>query len=80
MRWPTPTGTTPPGGRPPFGWPGGATRRACAPAVWAAAEALRRHPDPLRRLFGAEVLRLNHLFDGRDEDPFAGPAVDIFTD
>ncbi|GGQ22147.1 hypothetical protein GCM10010215_53410 [Streptomyces virginiae] len=52
----------------------------CDPAVWAAAEVLRRHPDPLRRLFGAEVLRLTHLFDGRDEDPFAGPAVDIFTD
>jgi HEAT repeat protein len=31
-------------------------------------------------LFGAEVLRLTHLFVGSDEDAFAGPALDLFTD
>ncbi|MFF5537145.1 ankyrin repeat domain-containing protein [Streptomyces cinerochromogenes] len=48
--------------------------------TWTAAAALRAHPDPARRLFGAEVLRLTHLFDDSDEDAFAGPALDIFTD
>ncbi|MFF1834805.1 hypothetical protein ACFVXE_11455 [Streptomyces sp. NPDC058231] len=48
--------------------------------TWTAAAALCTHPDPSRRLFGAEVLRLTHLFDDSDEDPFAGPALDIFTD
>ncbi|WP_406840915.1 hypothetical protein ACICHK_40200 [Streptomyces sp. AHU1] len=47
-------------------------------ATWTAAAALRTNPDPSHRLFGAEVLRLTHLFDDRDEDPFAGPALDIF--
>ncbi len=49
-------------------------------ATWTAAAALRTHPDPSRRLFGAEVLRLTHLFDDSDEDAFAGPALDMFTD
>ncbi|MCX5397135.1 ankyrin repeat domain-containing protein [Streptomyces sp. NBC_00102] len=48
--------------------------------TWRAAEALRTHPDPLLRLFGAEVLRLTHLFDPTDEDPFAAPALEIFLD
>ncbi|MEU2390408.1 HEAT repeat domain-containing protein [Streptomyces sp. NPDC007369] len=48
--------------------------------TWAAAAALRTHADPARRLFGAEVLRLTHLFDDSDEDAFAGPALDIFTE
>ncbi|MFJ4900837.1 HEAT repeat domain-containing protein [Streptomyces sp. NPDC088727] len=30
-------------------------------------------------MFGAEVLRHIHLFDTRDEDAFAGPALDLFT-
>lgn len=50
------------------------------PETWTAAEALRTHPEPSQRLFGAEVLRLTHLFDGSDEDAFAGPALDLFTD
>ncbi|MEV0415464.1 HEAT repeat domain-containing protein [Streptomyces sp. NPDC050448] len=49
-------------------------------AIWSAAAALRTHADPSYRLFGAEVLRLTHLFDDSDEDAFAGPALDIFTD
>ncbi|MGW7064622.1 ankyrin repeat domain-containing protein [Streptomyces sp. NPDC054904] len=49
-------------------------------ATWTAAAALRAHPDPSRRLFCAEVLRLTHLFDDSDEDVFAGPALDMFTD
>lgn len=49
-------------------------------ATWTAAAALRTDPDPFRRLFGAEVLRLTHLFDDSDEDAFAGPALDMFTD
>ncbi|MER5400608.1 hypothetical protein [Streptomyces sp. NPDC002599] len=49
-------------------------------ATWTAAAALRTHPDPSHRLFGAEVLRLTHLFDESDEDTFAGPALDIFTE
>ncbi|MFB4426038.1 HEAT repeat domain-containing protein [Streptomyces sp. QL37] len=49
-------------------------------ATWTAAAALRTRTDPLHRLFGAEVLRLTHLFDGSDEDAFAGPALDTFTD
>ncbi|MFG2946184.1 HEAT repeat domain-containing protein [Streptomyces adustus] len=49
-------------------------------AFWTAAADLRTHPDPLHRLFGAEVLRLTHLFDDSDEDAFAGPALEIFTD
>ncbi|MEV4943252.1 hypothetical protein [Streptomyces zaomyceticus] len=48
--------------------------------VWAAAAALRTHPEPSHRLFGAEVLRLTHLLDDSDEDAFAGPALDLFTD
>lgn len=48
-------------------------------ATWAAAAVLRTSPDPSRRLFGAEVLRLIHLFDDSDEDAFAGPALDLFT-
>ncbi|MEU8437741.1 HEAT repeat domain-containing protein [Streptomyces sp. NPDC029216] len=49
-------------------------------ATWTAAAALRTDPDASRRLFGAEVLRLTHLFDDSDEDAFAGPALDMFTD
>lgn len=48
-------------------------------ATWTAAAALRTNPDPSRRLFGAEVLRLTHLLDDSDEDAFAGPALDMFT-
>lgn len=48
-------------------------------ATWAAAAVLRTSPDPSHRLFGAEVLRLIHLFDDSDEDAFAGPALDLFT-
>ncbi|MEV6582741.1 HEAT repeat domain-containing protein [Streptomyces sp. NPDC051582] len=47
-------------------------------ATWTAAEALRTHPDPAHRLFGAEVLRLTHLFDDSDEDAYAVPALDVF--
>ncbi|MET9951900.1 HEAT repeat domain-containing protein [Streptomyces sp. NPDC006339] len=50
------------------------------PDTWRTAEALRAHPDPAHRLFGAEVLRLTHLFDDRDDDPFAAPALRLFTD
>ncbi|MFF5808715.1 hypothetical protein [Streptomyces sp. NPDC012746] len=49
-------------------------------ATWTAAAALRTNPDPSSRLFCAEVLRLTHLFDDSDEDAFAGPALDMFTD
>ena len=49
-------------------------------ATWTAAAALRSDSDPDRRLLGAEVLRLTHLFDDSDEDAFAGPALDTFTD
>ncbi|MEV7169767.1 HEAT repeat domain-containing protein [Streptomyces sp. NPDC093224] len=52
----------------------------CDQVTWSAAAALRTDPDPFHRLFGAEVLRLTHLFDSSDEDAFAGPAVDVFTD
>lgn len=48
--------------------------------IWAAAAALRTHPEPSHRLFGAQVLRLTHLFDGSEADAFAGPALDIFTE
>ncbi|MFJ6867595.1 HEAT repeat domain-containing protein [Streptomyces termitum] len=47
--------------------------------TWDDAVALRTDPDQYRRLFGAEVLRLTHLFDESDEDPFAGPALDVFA-
>ncbi|MEW2176847.1 HEAT repeat domain-containing protein [Streptomyces sp. NPDC005406] len=47
--------------------------------TWAAAAALRTHPEPSHRQFGAEVLRLTHLFDDDEADTFAGPALDIFT-
>ncbi|MCX5008979.1 HEAT repeat domain-containing protein [Streptomyces sp. NBC_00638] len=52
----------------------------CDQQTWTAAAALRAHPDPAHRLFGAEVLRLTHLFDGSDEDAFAGPALSVFTE
>ncbi|MFC9588898.1 hypothetical protein ACFTUC_03725 [Streptomyces sp. NPDC056944] len=52
----------------------------CDQATWSAAAALRTHPDPSHRLFGAEVLRLTHLFDDSEEDPYAGPAMDLFID
>lgn len=48
--------------------------------TWTAAAALRTHPEPSHRSFGVEVLRLTHLFDDSDEDAFAGPALDLFTD
>ncbi|MER8236162.1 HEAT repeat domain-containing protein [Streptomyces sp. NPDC094049] len=47
--------------------------------TWTAAAALRTHPEPSSRLFGAEVLRLTHLFDESEADTFAGPALDLFT-
>ncbi|MFJ6486700.1 MULTISPECIES: HEAT repeat domain-containing protein [unclassified Streptomyces] len=49
-------------------------------ATWTAAAALRTNPDPSRRLFGAEVLRVTHLLDPSDEDAFAGPALNMFTE
>lgn len=48
--------------------------------TWATAAALRTHPDPSHRVFGAEVLRLTHLLDDSEADAFAGPALDIFTE
>ncbi|WP_158713194.1 hypothetical protein [Streptomyces sp. NRRL S-1813] len=42
-------------------------------ATWTAAAELGTHTDPVHRLFGAEVLRLTHLFDDSDEVAFAGP-------
>ncbi|WP_424886804.1 HEAT repeat domain-containing protein [Streptomyces sp. XH2] len=51
------------------------------PPVWDAAAALRHHPDPLARYFGAEVLRCINLYDesGEDEElPFDAPLVDLF--
>ncbi|WUD70463.1 HEAT repeat domain-containing protein [Streptomyces sp. NBC_00510] len=48
------------------------------PAVWEAAASLRARPDPLERYFGAEVLRLTHLFDESDEDTYDGPLTDVF--
>ncbi|TXS74484.1 HEAT repeat domain-containing protein [Streptomyces sp. sk2.1] len=48
--------------------------------TWDAAVALCTDPDPVHRLFGAEVLRLTHLFDDSDEDRFAGPALELFLD
>ncbi|WP_330300227.1 hypothetical protein [Streptomyces sp. NBC_00503] len=48
--------------------------------TWTAAAALRTHPEPSHRRFGAEVLRLTHLFDDSDEDAFAAPALDLFID
>ncbi|MCC3773300.1 HEAT repeat domain-containing protein [Streptomyces sp. UNOB3_S3] len=49
--------------------------------VWDAAAALRHHPDPLARYFGADVLRCVNLYDdsGEDEEsPFDTPLVDLF--
>ncbi|MFD8824497.1 ankyrin repeat domain-containing protein [Streptomyces sp. NPDC059605] len=48
--------------------------------TWDAAVALCTGPDPVHRLFGAEVLRLTHLFDESDEDRFAGPVLELFLD
>lgn len=48
--------------------------------TWDAAAALRAHADPVHRLFGAEVVRLTHLFDTSDEEPFAGPTLELFLD
>ncbi|MFE5869561.1 hypothetical protein ACFQ6V_13050 [Streptomyces roseifaciens] len=51
------------------------------PPVWDAAAALRHHPDPLARYFGADVLRCIDLFDesGEDEEaPFDTPLVELF--
>ncbi|MFD0853194.1 hypothetical protein ACFQ07_13215, partial [Actinomadura adrarensis] len=48
------------------------------PAVWQAAAALRDRQDPLERYFGAELLRLIHLFDESDNAPFDGQLVDLF--
>ncbi|MFQ6196445.1 HEAT repeat domain-containing protein [Streptomyces sp. NPDC000405] len=51
------------------------------PPVWDAAAALRHHPDPLARYFGADVLRCVNLYDesGEDEEsPFDTPLVDLF--
>jgi hypothetical protein len=48
--------------------------------TWDAAAVLRSDPDPVHRLFGAEVLRLTHLFDESEEDRFAAPALELFLD
>ncbi|MGW2422980.1 hypothetical protein ACWC0C_27660 [Streptomyces sp. NPDC001709] len=48
--------------------------------TWDAAARLSTDPDPARRLFGAEVLRLTHLFDESDEQPFAEPTLDLLLD
>ncbi|MEV5198441.1 HEAT repeat domain-containing protein [Streptomyces sp. NPDC053720] len=48
--------------------------------TWEAATVLRADPDPVHRLFGAEVLRLTHLFDDSEEDRFAAPALELFLD
>ncbi|WP_372405321.1 HEAT repeat domain-containing protein [Streptomyces luteireticuli] len=51
------------------------------PPIWDAAAALRHHPDPLARYFGAEVLRCINLYDesGEDEEsPFDTPLIDLF--
>lgn len=48
------------------------------PAVWEAAASLRARPDPLERYFGAEVLRLIHLFDDSPEDSYDGPLASLF--
>ncbi|MFJ2899581.1 ankyrin repeat domain-containing protein [Streptomyces sp. NPDC087218] len=48
--------------------------------TWDAAVARCTGPDPVHRLFGAEVLRLTHLFDESEEDRFAGPALELFLD
>ncbi|MFZ3493897.1 hypothetical protein ACODT5_11865 [Streptomyces sp. 5.8] len=50
------------------------------PETWAAAAALRTHAEPSHRLFGAEVLRLTHLFDDSDEEVFTDPARELFID
>ncbi|MFE0641645.1 HEAT repeat domain-containing protein [Streptomyces sp. NPDC058877] len=47
--------------------------------TWTTAQALRTHRDPFHRLFGAEVMRLTHLFDDSEEDTFAAPALEVFT-
>lgn len=39
--------------------------------TWEAAAALRARSGPSHRLFGAEVLRLTHLFDDSDADAFS---------
>ncbi|WP_405420251.1 HEAT repeat domain-containing protein [Streptomyces erythrochromogenes] len=49
-------------------------------ATWTAAAALRMNRNPSHRLFGAEVLRLTHLFDDGDENAFAAPSLDMFAD
>ncbi|MDX3235412.1 HEAT repeat domain-containing protein [Streptomyces sp. ME03-5709C] len=48
------------------------------PAIWEAAASLRTRTDPLERYFGAEVLRLTHLFDDSPEDPYDGPMTSLF--
>ncbi|MFF3216681.1 hypothetical protein ACFYYB_39430 [Streptomyces sp. NPDC002886] len=48
--------------------------------TWAAAAALRSRPEPSHRLFGAEVLRLTHLFDDSEEEVFTDPARELFID
>lgn len=48
------------------------------PAIWEAAASLRTRTDPLERYFGAEVLRLTHLFDDSGEDPYDGPLTSLF--
>ncbi|MFD0338249.1 ankyrin repeat domain-containing protein [Streptomyces sp. NPDC127117] len=48
--------------------------------TWDAAALLLIDPDPVHRLFGAEVLRLTHLFDEGEEDRFAAPALELFLD
>lgn len=46
--------------------------------VWTAAAALRTRPDPRERYFGAEVLRLIHLFDESDEEVYDVALTDLF--
>ncbi|MET8539828.1 HEAT repeat domain-containing protein [Kitasatospora sp. NPDC004799] len=49
-----------------------------APAVRDTAAALRKRADPLERYFGAEVLRLMHLFDESEDELVDGPLVELF--
>ncbi|RLU85837.1 hypothetical protein CTZ27_26060 [Streptomyces griseocarneus] len=47
------------------------------PAVWAEAAALRDHPDPRARLFGAEVLHAGIVFDDCEDESFDASLTDL---
>ncbi|NBM17410.1 HEAT repeat domain-containing protein [Streptomyces sp. GC420] len=49
-------------------------------ATWDASAALRESQDPSVRHFGAEVLRVTHLHDDSEDDPWAGPLLGLFSD